>query len=488
VLALATAVLVINRIDVYFSAVFAFSGDIYLFWMTGRSDQRGGKEGVGFPVLLLVAFVPLGFGVILSILGYFGSLQEALLRTALMTGFSIALLVSTFPLPLAVRFKMLEGKTPKGTRGKSLVTILVPAFNEQSVLSRTLESLRNTSYERIEVIVIDDGSTDLTASVASWYRSHGVKVIRQPNGGKAAALNHGLLYAKGEFLITLDSDSMVTRSAIDEVISLMETDPGTSAVAGNVKVLNNKSVLTRIQELEYVMALNTIRRAYALFGTVMVIPGAFGAFRKSAVVRERGYDRDTVTEDFDLTVRLLKRHGTIASSSSGSVYTEAPSTLKGLYKQRMRWNTGTFQTVYKHRDALWNKEFGSLHSIGFPLMLLSLFNPFASLLSIVAGVILAVTGQWLIFLEMVGIFLLAQIFVALAAVSIDDEDYRLVSYAPLFVVGYRQFNDLVTILAAVRTLSGGGKAWNKLARTGGTGAIRLSEGVGKSKSRARPQG
>jgi len=273
---------------------------------------------------------------------------------------------------------------------------------------------------------------------------------------------------------------MVSRSAIDEVIRLMETDSETSAVAGNVKVLNNKSVLTRVQELEYIMALNTIRRAYALFGTVMVIPGAFGAFRKSAVVQEKGYDRDTVTEDFDLTVRLLKRHGTIASSSSGVVYTEVPSTLKGLYKQRMRWNTGTFQTVYKHRDALWNKGFQNLHSVGFPLMLLSLFNPFASFLSVVAGVILAATGQWLIFLEMVGIFLIAQVFVAMAAISIDDEDYRLVSYAPLFVVGYRQFNDLVTILAAVRTMLGRGRTWNKLERTGGTGAIRLSQGVRKS--------
>jgi len=475
-------VLVINRVDVYFSSLFAFSGDVYLFWVMERSNKRGGEVGKGFPVILSVAFVPVGFGVILSVLGYFGSLQEALLRTALMTGFSIALLVSTFPLPLAIKFKMLEGKAPKGTGRKPLVTILVPAFNEQSVLSRTIESLRNTDYERIEVIVIDDGSTDLTASIASWYKSHGVKVIRQPNGGKAAALNHGLLYAKGEFLITLDSDSMVSRSAIDEVIRLMETDPGTSAVAGNVKVLNNKSILTRIQELEYIMALNTIRRAYALFGTVMVIPGAFGAFRKSAVVKEKGYDRDTVTEDFDLTVRLLKRHGTIASSSSGVVYTEVPSTLKGLYKQRMRWNTGTFQTVYKHRDALWKREFRNLHSVGFPLILLSLFNPLASFLSVVAGLILAATGQWLIFLEMVGIFLLAQIFVALAAISIDDEDYRLVSYAPLFVVGYRQFNDFVTILAAVRTIFGRGKAWNKLARAGGTGAIRASGEVRKPRT------
>ena len=473
----------INRVDVYFSAAFAVSGDVYLFWMTGRSDQRREEAGKGFPVLLLVAFVPMAFGVILTVFGYFGSLQEALLRTALMTGFSIALLVSTFPLPLAIRFKMLEGRTSSGTERRPLVSILVPAFNEQSVLSRTIESLRNADYDRIEVIVIDDGSTDLTASVASWYKSRGVKVIRQPNGGKAAALNHGLLYAKGEYIVTLDSDSMVSRSAIDEVIRLMEADSETSAVAGNVKVLNNRSVLTRVQELEYIMALNTIRRAYALFGTVMVIPGAFGAFRKSAVVREKGYDRDTVTEDFDLTVRLLKRHGNIASSSSGVVYTEVPSTLKGLYRQRMRWNTGTFQTVYKHRDALWNKGFRNLHSVGFPLMLLSLFNPFASFLSIVAGVILAAAGQWPIFLEMVGIFLLAQVFVALAAISIDGEDYRLASYAPLFVVGYRQFNDLVTIFAAVRTLMGRGKAWNKLARAGGTGTIRFSEGTRDSRTK-----
>jgi len=474
-LALAAAVLAINRVDVYFSAVFAVSGDFYLFSMTGRKKpSREGQIGFGFPILLLVAVLPMGFGALLSVLGYFGSWQEDVLRTALMTGFSIALLVSTFPLPLAIRFKMLERRATRGHLSKPLVTILVPAFNEQSVLSRTLESLRRTGYDRTEVVVIDDGSTDMTASVASWYKSHRVKVIRQPNGGKAAALNHGLLYAKGEYLITLDSDSVITRSAINEVIGAMESDPETLAVAGNVKVLNNRSILTRIQELEYIMALNTIRRAYAMFGTVMVIPGAFGAFRKSAVVDAKGYDSDTATEDFDMTVRLLKAHGRVASSSSGVVYTEVPTSLKGLFRQRMRWSTGTFQTVSKHRDVLWDKSLRNLHSVGFPLLLLSLFNPFASSLSLIAGIILAASGQWLILIEMVCIFLLAQIFVALVAISMDKEDYKLALYAPLFVVGYRQFNDFVTILAAFRTLVGRGTAWNKVARVGGIAAIRRS--------------
>lgn len=423
---------------------------------------------------MLVGILPVASSTLLFLLGNLGSLSEAIFRTIMMTGFSIALLVSSFPLVLSIKLKMLEGHDHGAQGNDPLVSILVPAYNEQATISRTLESLVNLKYVNKEVIVIDDGSTDSTSIIASWYGRRGVKLLRRPNGGKASALNHGLSFARGEILVTIDSDSMIQRDAIDEVVRVAGSDAGIVAVAGNVKVLNAKSLLTRIQELEYIMAINTIRRAYALFGTVMVIPGAFGTFRRQAVVDVGGYDRDTITEDFDLTVKLLKTRRRVASCSSGIVYTEVPSTLKGLYKQRLRWSEGTFQTLYKHRDVVRNKKFDRLHSIGFPILMLSLFNPFAGFFALGAGVLLALTGFPLIFLEMIGLFLLVQIFVALVAISIDGEDYRLVLYSPFFVTGYKQFVDFITMLSAYRTVLRRKPVWHKIARAGGTDAIRVS--------------
>jgi len=282
-----------------------------------------------------------------------------------------------------------------------------------------------------------------------------------------------LLFAKGDIVITIDADSMVTRDAVNKIVQAMESDPRNVAVAGNIKVLNSTSTLTRIQELEYIIAINTIRRAFALFGAVMVIPGAFGAFKKKAVVEVGGYDTDTVTEDFDITIKLLKGRGAVSSSSTAHAYTEVPSSWKSLYKQRVRWGTGTFQTILKHRDILGNNRFGALHSFVFPIMLFSLFNPLISFIALGAGVMLAVTGGFLLLARMMVMFLLIQFFVSLVALSIDNETTELAAYSPFFVFIYKQFIDYVTLVSIVKALTGKGKSWHKLDRSGGLDAIKV---------------
>ncbi len=472
--ALGAIVYVIGTPDIYLAAGCGFAGDIYLYTLsrkTNPSAELGMRRG--FAPILLVAVVPFAISTILAAEGYLGQPQEALLRVAMTTGFSIAIFVSSFPIALAIRFKIRETRGDRSRDYRPLVSILVPAYNEQEVISRTLESLMNLKYENKEIIVIDDGSTDLTSVSASWYKQHGVKVLRKPNGGKASALNYGLLFARGEILITIDSDSMVARDGIDEIVNIMKDDPNIVAVAGNIRVLNASSLITRIQELEYIMAINTIRRAFALFGVVMVVPGAFGAFRKKDVVNVGAYDRDTLTEDFDLTIKLLKTQGCVGSTSSGVAYTEVPSTWKALYKQRLRWNTGTFQPINKHKDAFWNRRFKLVHSFVFPMILLSMFNPIASFVAIGAGIWLALTGGLLLFLKMEALFLLVQFFVALVALSIDREDYRLAVYSPFFVILYKQFIDFTTIVSAFRAAFGKKKEWHKIQRKGGTDAISV---------------
>ncbi len=474
IILLGLAVYIIGTIDIYISAGCALAANFYLIWLAGRGRKIEGRgRHFGIAPLLLVAIVPLTCSTILSLLGYLGSPIESFFRVLMTTGFSIALFVSSFPMLLAIKFKRLEKRKGEELKYLPLVSILVPAFNEQEVISRTLESLMNLKYKNKEIIVIDDGSKDLTSVAASWYKQFGVKVLRKPNGGKASALNYGLLFARGEIVITIDSDSMVARDAIDEVVRIMK-DPEVVAVAGNIRVLNSKSVLTRIQELEYLMAINMIRRAFALFGSVMVVPGAFGVFRKQDIINVGGYDKDTLTEDFDLTIKLLKTHGSVGSSSSGIAYTEVPSTWKALYKQRLRWSTGTFQTIHKHRDAFWNRRYDLLHSFVFPMILLSIFNQIASSIALGAGIALALTGGLFLFLKMELLFLLVQFCVALMALSLDKERYKLALYSPFFVLIYKQFIDFTTMISAIRATVKTEKDWHKIDRSGGMQAIRVS--------------
>lgn len=463
--------------EIYLAAACALCGDLYILWVSGRTEADDAPRlSYGLSPLLLVGVVPAAVTTVLGLDGWLGPPTEAAFVVVLTTGFSISLLVSTFPIPLAVKYKAMVSKRPPTAKATPYVSILVPAYNEQAVISRTLESLVNLNYDRKEVIVIDDGSADLTASIASWYKKYGIKVLRKPNGGKASALNYGILYAKGEVLIMLDSDSMVARDSVRRIVSLMADDPHVVAVAGNIKVLNARSVLARIQTLEYAMAINTIRRAYSLFGTVMIVPGAFGAFRKREVASVGGYDRDTVTEDFDLTIKLLKTRGTVTSTITGVAYTEVPSTWRSLYSQRLRWNTGTFQTVSKHRDVFFNPRYQRLHSFVFPMVLLSLFNPIASFAVLGGGIALALSGAPLLFLEMLVVFTLIQFFVALIALSLDGESYRLAAYSPFFVVFYKQFLDFVTLVSAFKAATTGSGEWGKLKREGGTGAIKVPTG------------
>ncbi len=465
--------LLLGTIDIYIAVSCAFAADVYVISLSRKKKKKLGKgPGSRFAPLMFVAVVPICVSAALFFWGYMGSFFEAIFRTATTTGFSIAFFITTYPIIPAAKFKSLEENLPD-SHATPLVTILVPAYNEQGVISRTLNSLINLKYENKEIIVIDDGSTDLTRFVALGYKKYGVRVITKPNGGKASALNYGLLFAKGDIVITIDSDSMVTRDAVNMIVRSMTSDPNNVAVAGNIRVLNSNSTLTKIQELEYIMAINTIRRAFALFGAVMVIPGAFGAFKKETVRAVGGYDTDTMTEDFDITIKLLKTRGAVSSSSAAHAYTEVPSSWKALYKQRIRWGTGTFQTLIKHKDIFANPRYGALHSFVFPIMLFSLFNPLASLVALGAGMTLALTGGLLLFLRMMVMFTLIQLFVSLLALSIDNEGNGLAVYSPFFVFIYKQFIDVVTIVSIFKALSGKEKKWQKLQRSSGFETIKV---------------
>ncbi len=475
ILTLIAAVYYMRNFDVYIAVICALIGDAYVYLLASgsstRYERRHREPKNGLPVLLMViGIVPLAVSIPLAFFGFLGTPFRAVLNTVIVVGFSITFFFVSFSIPLGLRYAQLERHRKYDESYKPLVSILVPAFNEEKVISRTLETLVNLKYENKEIIVIDDGSTDKTFAISSWYRQFGVKVVRKPNGGKARALNYGLLFAKGELIVTVDADGMLPRNAVDEIVKLM-SDKNVYAVSGNVKALNCNSVLTRCQQLEYITAINTLRNSLDLFGAVIVVPGAFGAFRREAIENTGYYDIDTVTEDFDLTLKVQKAYGSVAASTTAIAYTEVPATMKSLYRQRMRWIEGTYQTIAKHKDAFLNQGYGVLQKIIYPLLLLSFIVPFATFSALIASVILALNGGLLTLLMMLGLFFMIQIFVVLMALSLDNSSYSLAAYSPLLVIGYRQFLDAITIIALLHFVFTGRSRkkleWKRAERVGG---------------------
>ena len=270
------------------------------------------------------------------------------------------------------------------------VAVLIPAYNEETVIVRTIRSVLNSDYKNLHVIVIDDGSLDRTAEIAceASDAEPRVQVISKVNGGKAAALNFALERMTEEVYVGIDADTVIAPDAISKLIPHFE-DPRIGAMAGNAKVGNRVNLWTRWQALEYITSQNFERRALDLFHVVTVVPGAIGAWRTAPVKAAGGYPLNTVAEDADLTMNLLEQGLRVDYEDRALAFTEAPIDAKGLMLQRFRWSFGTLQAVWKHRAAfVRNKAMGlfALPNILVFQMFLPLVSPFIDLM-FVCGIV-----------------------------------------------------------------------------------------------------
>ncbi len=252
------------------------------------------------------------------------------------------------------------------TENPALVTVIVPAYNEEKALGKTIESLLKLSYPNIEIIIIDDGSTDRTLEVArSYAQNDAVNIVTKPNGGKWDALNAGIKAAKGEFIVCIDADTLLDKNAIQHLIKHFR-NPKIGAVAGNVKVGNRSSLLTRLQALEYVVGINLHRRSEAYLQNVTVVPGPIGAFRASVLNKVGLFEGDTFAEDADITFKILKSGYRTVYEPRAFAYTEAPKSMTSLAKQRYRWYRGSFQVLSKHKDMAFNTKYGRTGTLVIP--------------------------------------------------------------------------------------------------------------------------
>ena len=248
-----------------------------------------------------------------------------------------------------------------------VVSVIVPAYDEELVVCNTIKSLLASDYAKYEIIVIDDGSQDNTSNVVqeSFGEHERVKLFRVSNAGKAAALNTGLTHARGEIIVALDADTLFASQTIGALAHRFY-DPTLGAIAGNAKVGNRMNIVTRWQALEYITSQNMDRRAFASLNCITVVPGAVGAWRRDLLEQAGGFASDTLAEDQDLTLQIRRLGYKIGYEESAIAWTEAPDRLKTLARQRFRWAYGTLQCMWKHLDALFRPRYGTLGFIAMP--------------------------------------------------------------------------------------------------------------------------
>ena len=368
------------------------------------------------------------------------------------------------------------------------VAVLIPAYNEEKVIVRTVRSVLNSDYGHLRIIVIDDGSPDRTAEVAraaypEEIAAGMVTVLRKPNGGKAEALNFAVHELQEEFYVGIDADTVIAADAVSKLVCHF-ADPEVGAVAGNAKVGNRVNLWTRWQALEYVTSQNFERRALDLFNVVTVVPGAIGAWRTDAVRHGGGYPVNTVAEDADLTMNLLEQGYKVIYEDRALAFTEAPATAGGLMKQRFRWSFGTLQAVYKHHAAfLRNKAMGlfALPNILIFQILLPLVSPFIDLM-FVAGVVhylvdrhfhpeTANAANFEKLLTFFLGFLIIDFVTSALAFSLERKhpankgDGWLLFHIWLQRFAYRQLFSLVLFKTVKRAIDGRPFNWDKLERT-----------------------
>ena len=348
------------------------------------------------------------------------------------------------------------------------ISVIIAAYNEAKVIASTIESVLASRYTgAMELIVVDDGSTDDTAAIVECLAAAHpcIRFRSQPNGGKSQALRTALAMARSEILVFLDADTRFEPGTIGELVAPL-ADETVGAVSGHAKVGNLRRFIARCQSLEYTCGFNLDRRAYAVWDCITVAPGAVSALRRSALDSAGGFTVDTLAEDTDLTLCLHRIGYRVEYAHNAVAWTEAPETLRALAKQRFRWAFGTLQCLWKHADLLFNPEYKALGwfaipSIWFCQILLVAITPIIDLVliySILAGDAAAMGIFFAAFLGM-------DMLLAVVACALDGEpikDSWLI--VPMRFI-YRPLLSWVVWMSILKAFKGAWVTWGKLERT-----------------------
>jgi cellulose synthase/poly-beta-1,6-N-acetylglucosamine synthase-like glycosyltransferase/peptidoglycan/xylan/chitin deacetylase (PgdA/CDA1 family) len=410
--------------------------------------------------------------------GSFAALRflEMVAWSLLLIATLISLVGILFYIGCAIRHRRLENLLPISqlpSSNLSPASIIIAAYNEERVIISTLEHLINSDYDApLELIIVDDGSQDQTAAIVETFieknrfnKKRTLFLIRQPNSGKATALNRAIEVAQHEFIVTLDADTMVTPSALKELL-LPFSDPKVGGVSGHIRVGNAHQWLGSFQQIEYEFAFEVNRRAQDLLGCITVLPGAVSALRASALREAGPLVTETLAEDTDLTLQLHRLGWKITYAPMALADTEAPNSIKALLSQRFRWSFGILQCLWKHRSLLFHPDSGWLGWFALPsiwvfqigLIALTPLLDFMVICSLLWGKGSAIWPYFCISLALeIGLAATAAHFAGRSAWSAWRALPMRFLYRPL--LGY------ITWKSLIKAAEGSWVRWNKLERT-----------------------
>ncbi|VEI13003.1 glycosyltransferase [Trueperella bialowiezensis] len=352
------------------------------------------------------------------------------------------------------------------------VSVIIPAYNEAVVLRPCLDSILECEYENLELIVVNDGSTDDTAEILAGYENRAI-IINKPNGGKGSALNEGIRHATGEILVFVDADGVFTKHTIPNMLAGFR-HKNVGAVCGNDQPINTHNVLTKILALMTHTGTGLARRGLALLGMLPIVAGNSGAFRASVIRQIGGLREDTLGEDLELTWRVQEAGYEVEFAPDAVVLAEVPDNLRSLWKQRVRWTRGLIQTTRLH----WREFFrpsASMFHLYLPInLLLQLVQPILQLLALIGLPILVAVGiadfgDWTATLP--SLWVVAGVSVTLVNIVIAlILDRAWDRFAFLWVIPlllpFSIFLSCVALAGLIAEIRGVESKWNKFERTG----------------------
>jgi biofilm PGA synthesis N-glycosyltransferase PgaC len=403
---------------------------------------------------------------------------KAILRSLFLFALASVAVVGLFNVTLALWRRARRPRYPDHLPLRP-VTVLIAAYNEETVIARTLQTLLGSTYPVLEILVVDDGSTDDTSGEVQRMAEQDsrIRLIRQVNGGKWAALNNGLTHAYGEIIVTLDADTIFTPETVANLVRqfTLNNADDLGAVAGIVRVGNRElNVLTRWQALEYLTQIGVERSAYAQLNAVPIIPGACAAWRKEAILGAGGYSDATLAEDCDLTLSLHQQGWRVSQDDEALSFTEAPGHVDALLAQRIRWTFGTLQAVFKHRNMLFRPRYGWLGMVVLPYSVISILIPIVFLPFIaVMGVITVQTQGWGQLLTYFAGFMLVHAVIVVVAILLMREQWKHLLLIPIYRIVYEPLRAYLLYTSCYLAIRGVRLGWNKLHRTGAMDTINL---------------
>jgi peptidoglycan-N-acetylglucosamine deacetylase len=420
---------------------------------------------------------------IFSISG-FSNFMRAMFFFGIALGIARFFFIVTLSLTQWLRSRKRKKKVRSRKSFSEEVTVLVPAYNEEKVIEKTIRSILRSDYPNFEVVVVDDGSSDRTVEIVREKFAGDERVRIFPmgvNGGKSAALNFALGNIENEIVVTLDADTIFAKNTISKLVQRL-VDGNVAAVAGNAKVGNRVNILTRWQALEYITSQNLDKRAFEVLNCITVVPGAVGVWRKSAIFEAGGFSHATLAEDTDLTFGILRQGHRVSYAEDAIAYTEAPQSVVNFVKQRFRWMFGTLQAVWKHKDMLFRKKYGTVGFFSIPNVIV--FQIFFPLVSFLMDVMIFAALGWAIWQnhfypsDLATLWSLSNLFhFYLFFLAIDfvtaiipfffepEEDWGLLIWLPFQRFFYRQLMYFVAIRTILTAIGGTLVGWGKFERT-----------------------